>query len=131
VVPIIKEIASGGEKSRVMLVIKSISNLGSAKTIIFDEIDSGIGGSTATAVGRKIKALSNNQQILLITHNAQVAAMCTQLFKVEKLNNTGGTEVTISEMKSDHKKEEIARMISGDFITDEALAQAEHLIAAS
>lgn len=127
----IKDIASGGEKSRVMLVIKSISKPGSAKTIIFDEIDSGIGGSTATAVGRKIKSLSHNQQILLITHNAQVAAMCTQLFKVEKRYDIEGTKVTISEMQADHKQEEIARMISGDLITAEALAQAKHLITAS
>ena len=124
----LKDIASGGEKSRIMLIIKSISNAESDKTLIFDEIDSGIGGSTASAVGRKIKALSKTQQVILITHNAQVAAMSDQLFRVAKTNHPSGTAVTIQEMLPEEKKEEIARMISGDFITDEALAQAENLI---
>ena len=124
----IKDVASGGEKSRIMLIIKSISNSQADGTLIFDEIDSGIGGSTASAMGRKIKALSRNQQVILITHNAQVAAMCDQLFKVVKTNDKRGTAVIIQEMLPEEKKEEIARMISGDIITDEALAQATNLM---
>jgi DNA repair protein RecN (Recombination protein N) len=124
----IADIASGGEKSRILLVVKSLTNLKSKKILIFDEIDSGIGGATASAVGRKIKALSSNQQILLITHNAQVAALSDQLLKVYKINNQQESIISIDTLTNEQRKNEIARMISGEFVTSEALAQAEKLI---
>ncbi|MDE3106363.1 MAG: DNA repair protein RecN [Acidobacteriota bacterium] len=135
------EIASGGEMSRVMLALKvaveeSLSGGRRKKqplprTLIFDEIDIGIGGRAAEAVGRKLKALSQGQQIICITHLPQIAAFADQHFLIEKKSSAGRTHTGIRQMKDDERTQEIARMLSGAQVTESSLRHAESLIAAS
>ena len=125
----LQKIASGGEMSRFMLALKVVmADVGMAPTLIFDEVDSGIGGSTAAAVGERLKRLAKERQILVVTHAPQVAALANGHYIVQKAGNDDvKTSVVILE---DHSKrrEEIARMISGSTITEEARAAADKLL---
>ena len=106
--------ASGGELSRILLTVKTIlSKLISGRTIIFDEIDSGVGGKTAEVLGRFIKRISRNHQVLLITHLPQVAAYSDLHFVIKKQSKNKKTEVLVILLDEKHKIEEIARMLSG------------------
>jgi DNA repair protein RecN (Recombination protein N) len=137
------EIASGGEMSRVMLALKvtveeGISAGGGRKkktplprTLVFDEIDIGIGGRAAEAVGRKLKTLSKGQQVLCITHLPQIAAFGDQHLLIEKTEKQGRTQTTIRLMEAAERTQEIARMLSGAKLTETSLKHAEHLIASS
>ena len=136
------EIASGGEMSRVMLALKVTveegTQAGSKKkkaplprTLVFDEIDIGIGGRAAEAVGKKLKTLSRGQQVLCITHLPQIAAFADQHFLIEKNEKKGRTQTEIRRMDDGERAREIARMLSGEKLTETSLKHAEHLLATS
>jgi DNA repair protein RecN (Recombination protein N) len=135
----LEQIASGGELSRVMLALKASVETGSGKrkaadaqrTLIFDEIDTGIGGRAAEAVGKKLKALSRSNQVLCITHLPQIATFADHHYLIEK-NQTGGrTRTTIRRIADDERKVEIARMLSGAKVTETSLMHAEQLLKAN
>ena len=125
----ISKIASGGELSRFMLALKvALLNIKSVPILIFDEIDSGIGGAVADAVGQRLKLLAQNLQIIVVTHQAQVAAKSNHHLRVKKEDLNDRTN-TIIEILDDYEKEhEIARMLSGEVISAEAKAAAKTLI---
>ena len=124
----IAKIASGGELSRFMLALKvALMEIKSAPTMIFDEIDTGIGGSTADAVGKRLKILSQNLQIMVVTHQAQIAAKADLHFRINKIQDNNKIKTVIKKLSAEEKNHEIARMISGEEITEEALAAAKIL----
>ena len=124
----ITKIASGGELSRFMLALKvALMDIKSVPTMIFDEIDSGIGGGTADAVGKRLKILSKNLQILVVTHQAQIAAKANLHFCINKTSDKNKIKTVIKKLSQDEQNHEIARMISGEEITQEALATARIL----
>ena len=121
--------ASGGEMARLMLVLKMIiAQTTSLPTLIFDEIDTGVGGAVATAIGKKMHALGHNVQILSITHSAQVAACSDHHWRVHKAEKDGTTYTHVETLKLDARVDEIARMLSGATLTDEARRAAKRLI---
>ena len=126
---LISKIASGGELSRFLLSLKLIlADTNPVLVMIFDEVDSGIGGSTATAVGERLLRLSNSIQILVITHSPQVAALGKNHWHVFKSKEKSIQFTTVKNLKGDDREEEIARMLSGMRITDEARAAASNLL---
>jgi DNA repair protein RecN (Recombination protein N) len=134
------EIASGGEMSRVMLALKVAVEQSSSKTrkknptprtLIFDEIDIGIGGRAAEAVGVKLKALARSQQVLCVTHLPQIAAFADQHLVVEKREEGGQTRTEIRVLDEPARKREVARMLSGAKVTEASLEHAAQMIAAS
>jgi len=125
----LKGIASGGELSRIMLAIKTVlGNVDPIYTFVFDEIDAGIGGKVAWAVGNRLRALSRTKQILCITHQAQIASQADLNIRVEKHQSEGRTITVVKELDDEEKTEEIARMISGDRISEAAISQAKQMI---
>jgi DNA repair protein RecN (Recombination protein N) len=134
------EIASGGEMSRVMLALKVSVEEGAARpkkksatprTLVFDEIDIGIGGRAAEAVGSKLKALSRGQQVLCVTHLPQIAAFADQHFLIDKREADGRTKTQIRLLDDRARTHEVARMLSGAKVTDTSLQHAGQMIAAS
>ena len=135
------EIASGGEMSRVMLALKVTVEEGVTggrkkktvlpRTLVFDEIDIGIGGRAAEAVGRKLKTLSRTQQVLCITHLPQIAAFGDQHFLIVKSEKSGRIQTEVRHMELDERRQEIARMLSGTTVTETSLRHADSLMAAS
>ncbi|MBR1649265.1 MAG: DNA repair protein RecN [Alphaproteobacteria bacterium] len=127
----LNKIASGGELARFMLALKvNLKSENDNMTMIFDEVDSGIGGATAQAVGNRLKRLSSSAQVLIVTHSPQVAACGDEHFKVEKKTINDITTTYVRRLSLEERKEEIARMLSGSVITDEARAAADVLIKA-
>ncbi|MBR1600576.1 MAG: DNA repair protein RecN [Alphaproteobacteria bacterium] len=127
----LNKIASGGELARLMLALKV--NLGKSsqiETMVFDEVDSGIGGATAQAVGDKLAKLGETVQVLVVTHSPQVAAYSNNHYKVEKTIKNEATVTSIHKLNDKEKQEEIARMLAGEIISDEARAAAKVLIGA-
>jgi DNA repair protein RecN (Recombination protein N) len=123
-------IASGGELSRFMLALKLVLAGGSpAPTLIFDEVDSGIGGAVAAAVGERLARLGSSVQVLVVTHSPQVAARGAWHWRVAKLLGERRTVTRVEELDRDTRQEEIARMLSGRTVTAEARAAAASLIA--
>ncbi|MFC6644483.1 DNA repair protein RecN [Granulicella cerasi] len=135
------EIASGGEMSRVMLALKVSVEEGASsarkkktplpRTLVFDEIDIGIGGRAAEAVGQKLKMLAAGQQVLCITHLPQIAAFADQHFLIEKETRKGRTHTGIRKIERPERVEEIARMLSGAELTETSRAHAEQMLNAS
>ena len=134
------EIASGGEMSRVMLALKVAVEETSSKTrktnptprtLIFDEIDIGIGGRAAEAVGQKLKALGRGQQVLCVTHLPQIAAFADQHFLIDKREDHGRTKMQIRLLDDRARTHEVARMLSGAKVTDTSLQHAAQMIASS
>jgi DNA repair protein RecN (Recombination protein N) len=133
------EIASGGELSRVLLALKVAVEESSAKsrkkttprTLVFDEIDIGIGGRAAEAVGQKLKALGRAQQVLCVTHLPQIAAFADQHLAVEKREKDGRTQTRIRVLDDRARTHEVARMLSGAKVTDTSLQHAAQMIAGS
>src|ERR1700749_1358652 len=135
------EIASGGEMSRVMMGLKvSVEGGGGGgagkrkknmlpRTLVFDEIDIGIGGRAAEAVGQKLKALSRAQQVLCITHLPQIAAFADQHFLIEKQEKQGRTRTSIRLLDESERTEEVARMLSGATLTETSIKHAEQMLA--
>lgn len=126
----IASIASGGELSRFMLALKvCLTGVTSIPTLIFDEVDTGIGGATAEAVGKRLKTLGNHVQVLVVTHQPQVASKGELHLKIEKTTSNSTTTTSVRVLSPLERKQEIARMLSGEHITEEALAAAEKLFA--
>ncbi|MFD0850551.1 DNA repair protein RecN [Sphingosinicella xenopeptidilytica] len=127
--PLMK-IASGGELSRFMLALKvALSETRGQGTLIFDEIDRGVGGATASAIGERLARLAEGAQVLVVTHSPQVAARGAQQFRIEKASDGNAARTAVVWLDAEARREEIARMLSGAEITDEARAQAERLLA--
>jgi DNA repair protein RecN (Recombination protein N) len=135
------QIASGGEMSRVLLALKVSVEDGAVRagkgkrrtllprTLVFDEIDIGIGGRAAEAVGRKLKVLSRSQQVLCVTHLPQIAAFATQHFVVEKKEEKGRTRTAVRRLEQTERVEEVARMLSGAKRSETSLRHAEQMLA--
>ncbi len=127
----IAKVASGGETSRLMLILNTTTKLAvDGKTVVFDEIDAGIGGRVAEAVGLKLKELSKNQQVLCVTHQPQVASLADEHFQISKEMTKDRTNVSVKVLDSNERIEEIARMLAGEKITDSARNHAKEMIAA-
>ncbi|MGB2408602.1 MAG: DNA repair protein RecN, partial [Paracoccaceae bacterium] len=126
------KIASGGELSRFMLALKMCLSIGrSQATMMFDEIDRGVGGATADAVGRRLSRLASEGQILVVTHSPQVAACGQAHFQVTKEQTADQTRSVVRALDAGERVDEIARMISGTQVTTEAKAAAKALLAGS
>jgi len=124
------KIASGGELSRFMLALKVVlAETSPVPTLVFDEVDSGIGGAAAAAVGERLHRLGQDLQVLVVTHSPQVAARGTHHWRVEKSQSAQKTMTRIDELSAEARREEIARMLSGASITAEARAAAASLMA--
>jgi DNA repair protein RecN (Recombination protein N) len=141
----VEEIASGGELSRVMLALKTtidgaVSNRvrqngakggPGQRTLVFDEIDSGIGGRAAEAVGKKLKQLAATKQVLCVTHLPQIASFADQHYLIEKKETGGRTKTSVRRLDAQERTRELARMISGAKLTDTSLAHAEQMLKAN
>jgi DNA repair protein RecN (Recombination protein N) len=135
----IEQIASGGELSRVMLALKASVEAGGAHTrrfdaqrsLVFDEIDAGIGGRAADAVGKKLKALSRSKQVLCVTHLPQIASFADRHYLIEKHESAGRSKTTVRPLNADERRSEIARMLSGAKVTEASLKNAEQLLKAN
>jgi len=135
----LEQIASGGELSRAMLALKASVEVGSAKkknsgaqrTVVFDEIDIGIGGRAAEAVGKKLKQLSRTNQVLCVTHLPQIATFADHHYVIEKKQIAGRTRTTVRAISGEERTEEIARMLSGAKLTDTSRKHAEQMLKAN
>ena len=125
----LSKIASGGELSRFMLALKVVlSQINSVPTMIFDEIDTGISGAVAEAVGERLKKLAEHLQVLVVTHQAQVASKGNYHIKVRKQQDNNKTTTIVDILNKDERIKEVARLFSGEIITDEALKVAEKMM---
>jgi DNA repair protein RecN (Recombination protein N) len=124
----LRRVASGGELSRIMLALKKVLGGSEGRTLIFDEIDAGIGGKVASVVGRRLKDLSRRNQVICITHLPQIAAFGIYHFLVEKRQDEGRTRTFIRRLERCERAGEIARMIGGTAITDKGLERAEEML---
>ena len=126
----LEKVASGGELSRVLLATKvALAAVGTVPTLVFDEVDSGVGGATAAAIGERLSRLSDDLQVLVITHSPQVAARGRDHWRVAKfVDSEGKTATSIVNLPTPERREELARMLSGAEITDEARAAATRLL---
>jgi DNA repair protein RecN (Recombination protein N) len=125
------KIASGGELSRFILALKvALAEEGGAGTMIFDEIDRGVGGAVASAIGDRLARLSAARQVLVVTHSPQVAARGGEHLLIAKNSDGLVTRTNLRTLDAVERQEEIARMLSGAEVTDEARAQAARLVAA-
>jgi len=123
------KIASGGEMSRIMLGLKTVlAKVDAIPLLVFDEIDVGIGGDTANLVGKKLKALAQNHQVISITHLQQIASFADRHFQVRKAERGGRTVTEVAELSQEERVAEIARMISGEKITDLTLEHAREFL---
>ena len=137
----LEQIASGGELSRVMLALKAtVESAGTAssgrkrgfqRTMVFDEVDTGIGGRAAEAVGKKLKSLSRTSQVLCVTHLPQIATFADQHFLIEKKAAQGKTKTSVRQITGAERTEEVARMLSGARLTDTSRKHAEQMIKAN
>lgn len=125
----LSKIASGGELSRLMLALKQIHPESDVPTLVFDEVDTGIGGATSALVGEKLKRVSRGQQVLCITHLPQVAAFADHHYQVEKRVEGGRTATAVTPLQGEARVAEMARMLGGVTITDRTLEHAREMIA--
>jgi DNA repair protein RecN (Recombination protein N) len=128
------KVASGGELARFLLALKVvIADRGSAPTLVFDEIDTGVGGAVADAIGLRLGRLGRKVQVLAVTHAPQVAARADHHYLISKNALDKGRRVAtrVAELPGEHRREEIARMLAGAEITAEARAAADRLIKAA
>jgi DNA repair protein RecN (Recombination protein N) len=138
----LEQIASGGELSRVMLALKASVEAGTSpagkkksaaaqRTLVFDEIDTGIGGRAAEAVGKKLKALSKGNQVLCVTHLPQIATFADHHYLIEKREAGGRAKTTVRQIIGEERTEEVARMLSGAKLTETSRKHAEQMIRAN
>jgi DNA repair protein RecN (Recombination protein N) len=146
----LEQIASGGELSRVMLALKasieadtnptgkssvarapSPASRAAQRTLVFDEIDTGIGGRAAEAVGKKLKALSKGNQVICVTHLPQIATFADHHYVIEKRESGGRAKTTVRQINGEERTEEVARMLSGAKLTDTSRKHAEQMIKAN
>ena len=126
------KVASGGELSRIALAIAvTTSQLGSAPTLVFDEVDAGIGGAVAHTVGRLLHKLGADRQVLAVTHLPQVAACANQHMVVAKSTLTDGPHSSVTSVEDDARVHEIARMLGGETLTPTTLAHAREMLRAT
>jgi DNA repair protein RecN (Recombination protein N) len=126
----IAKVASGGELSRISLAIAvTTSELGEAGTLIFDEVDSGVGGAVAETVGRLMHALGRSRQVLSVTHLPQVAACADHHYLVAKQRARQGTLSTVQPLDSNAREAELARMLGGERLSETTLAHAREMLA--
>ena len=127
----LNKIASGGELARFMLALKvNLAQTSNVSTMIFDEVDAGVGGATAKAVGERLARLAKDVQVLVVTHSPQVAASGNHHYKVEKNTQQNVTTTQVRELNGIERQEEIARMLAGETVTQEARAAAKVLLSA-
>jgi DNA repair protein RecN (Recombination protein N) len=127
----LEKVASGGEISRIALALKTClaaPRNGPQRTLVFDEVDAGVGGSAAEGVGRRLKKLAADNQVLCVTHLPQIASFADHHYLVEKRESNGRTEAVVEELDSAGRTREVGRMLSGQKLTPEALKHAEQLI---
>ena len=141
----VEEIASGGELSRVMLALKttiesgmlgrlrqsSVKGVSQQRTLVFDEIDAGIGGRAAEAVGKKLKQLAATKQVFCVTHLPQIASFADQHYLIEKKESGGRTKTSVRQLDPEERTRELARMISGEKLTDTSIKHAEQMLKAN
>jgi len=130
------KVASGGELSRIALALKtSLGNRegagGVRRTLVFDEIDTGIGGRAAEAVGRKLKELARTNQVLCVTHLPQIATFADHHYLIEKKESGGRARTSVRNITGEERTEEVARMLSGAKVTETSLKHAEQMIKAN
>jgi DNA repair protein RecN (Recombination protein N) len=127
----LEKVASGGEISRIALALKTClatPQAGPPRTLVFDEVDAGVGGAAAEGVGRRLKKLASSSQVLCVTHLPQIASFADHHYRVEKVELKGRTAAQVEELDPAGRTKEIARMLSGQKLTPEALKHAEKLI---
>ena len=124
----LRKVASGGELSRIMLAVKKITGGDGEMTFVFDEIDAGIGGRVAEVVGRRLKELSRQAQIICITHLPQIAVYGDHHFLVQKHQEAETTHTAVKELSGRERTNEVARMLGGITITAKTLEQAEEML---
>ncbi len=123
------KIASGGELARFMLALKVVlARISATSTIVFDEVDAGIGGAVAAAVGDRLARLGSDLQVLVVTHSPQVAARGRHHYRVVKREGRGGVSTSVETLKALERREEVARMLAGEVITEQARAAADSLL---
>jgi DNA repair protein RecN (Recombination protein N) len=127
----IREAASGGELSRVMLALMTVAGAGESRSLVFDEVDAGVGGQTARAVGERLRALGESRQVLCITHLPQIAALATSHFRIEKSAADDTALTTVEELAGDGVVEELVRMLGAEASDGAARRHAEELLAAA
>jgi DNA repair protein RecN (Recombination protein N) len=128
----LNRIASGGELSRIVLAMKKVlARAGSVGTVIFDEVDSGIGGATAEIVGRKLRDIARSHQVICITHLPQIASFGQTHYRVVKSVNDGRTRTDVKSLAEDERLEEITRMLGGVEVTDKTRAAAKEMLKAA
>jgi len=126
----VRESASGGELSRVMLALMTVAGVGGAPTLVFDEVDSGVGGQTARAVGERLRALGAGRQVLCITHLPQIAALADRHFRIEKSAGDEVARTSVERLEDGAVVEELCRMLGADASDPGALEHARELLAA-
>ncbi len=125
----LSKIASGGELSRIMLAVKSVLTMGdSSKTLVFDEIDTGVSGGAAQKIGEKLKGISRDSQVICITHLPQIAALADSHYLIEKNVSDGRTQTTVNLLEGEDRVSELARTLGGAQVTDITLANARELL---
>ena len=127
----IREAASGGELSRVMLALMTVAGTGESRTLVFDEVDAGVGGQTARAVGERLRALAESRQVLCITHLPQIAALAGGHFRIEKSAGDDTSLTTVEQLDGDGVVEELMRMLGSEASDGAARRHAEELLAAA
>jgi DNA repair protein RecN (Recombination protein N) len=127
----IRETASGGELSRVMLALMTVAGAGESRTLVFDEVDAGVGGQTARAVGERLRALADARQVLCITHLPQIAALAATHFRIEKSAETDTALTTVEALEGDGVVAELCRMLGAEASDKAARRHAEELLAAA
>jgi DNA repair protein RecN (Recombination protein N) len=134
---LLEQIASGGELSRVMLALKATVEAGKKsrnsvpRTLVFDEIDTGIGGRAAEAVGKKLKSLARSNQVLCVTHLPQIASFADHHYVIEKREAAGRARTLVRQLSGPERREEVARMLSGEHLTETSRQHAEQLLKAN
>jgi DNA repair protein RecN (Recombination protein N) len=127
----IRDAASGGELSRVMLALMTVAGAGESRTLVFDEVDAGVGGQTARAVGERLRALGDARQVLCITHLPQIAALATSHFRIEKSAESDTALTTVEALEGDGVVAELCRMLGAEASDTAARRHAEELLAAA
>ena len=127
----LREAASGGELSRVMLALMTVAGAGESRTLVFDEVDAGVGGQTARAVGERLRALGQLHQVLCITHLPQVAAQAESHFRIEKTVDAEPALTTVESLEGDAVVEELCRMLGAGAADQAARQHARDLLAAA
>jgi DNA repair protein RecN (Recombination protein N) len=127
----IREAASGGELSRVMLALMTVAGTGESRTLVFDEVDAGVGGQTAKAVGERLRALGESRQVLCITHLPQIAALASGHFRIEKSATDETSLTTVEQLAGDGVVEELMRMLGAEASDGAARKHAKQLLAAA